>query len=120
MAVGLGRDIAGKSLMLNLAKMPHLLIAGATGAGKSSCINSIITSILMRTTPEQVRLILIDPKRVELGMYNNLPHFLTQVVTNHKKTANALSLDVGDMVIVYEMFSEIGVLDITIYNVSFY
>ena len=119
LAVGLGRDIAGKSLMLNLAKMPHLLIAGATGAGKSSCINSIITSILMRTTPEQVRLILIDPKRVELGMYNDLPHLLTQVVTNPKKAANALEWAVREMEMRYEMCAEIGVRDITSYNESF-
>jgi S-DNA-T family DNA segregation ATPase FtsK/SpoIIIE len=119
LAVGLGRDISGKSLMLNLAKMPHLLIAGATGAGKSSCINSIITSILMRTTPEQVRLILIDPKRVELGMYNDLPHLLTQVVTNPKKAANALEWAVREMEMRYEMCAEIGVRDITSYNESF-
>ncbi len=87
--VPLGRDIAGRPVIENLADMPHILISGATGAGKSSCINSLITSIMMRTTPEELRLILVDPKRVELGQYNGLPHLLTQVVVDPKKAANA-------------------------------
>src|SRR2546421_4908269 len=105
--------------MTNLAEMPHILIAGATGAGKSSCINSLITSILVRSTPEQCRLILIDPKRVELGQYNHLPHLLTSVVVNPKKAANALSWAVKEMERRYDLLSEVGVRDITGYNAMF-
>jgi S-DNA-T family DNA segregation ATPase FtsK/SpoIIIE len=119
LGVGLGRDFSGRSLMLDVTTLPHVLIAGATGAGKSSCINSIVTSLLMRYTPDQVRLILVDPKRVELGAYNGLPHLLTEVVTNPKKAANALDWAVREMDMRYELLAEVGVRDISGYNASF-
>src|SRR6478735_11662037 len=117
--VAVGKDIAGRSVFLNLATTPHLLIAGTTGAGKSSGINCIITSLLMRTTPEQVKLILVDPKQVEMGQYNRLPHLLTQPVTNPKKAANALQWACKEMDRRYDVLSEVGFRDIGGYNAAF-
>ena len=117
--VAMGRDIAGRAVFVNLADMPHVLVSGATGAGKSSCINSMLTSILTRATPDQVRLILVDPKRVELGTYNDLPHLLTQVVVDPKKAANALSWAVTEMERRYDLLAEVGMRDITGYNTAF-
>ncbi|MCU1391647.1 MAG: ftsK [Ilumatobacteraceae bacterium] len=117
--VAVGKDIAGRSVFLNLATTPHLLIAGATGAGKSSGINCIITSLLMRSTPEQVKLILIDPKQVEMGQYNKLPHLLTQPVTNPKKAANALQWACKEMDRRYDVLFEVGFRDIGGYNAAF-
>ena len=117
--VALGMDISGTPSMINLSELPHVLIAGATGAGKSSCINAIVTSIMMRTTPEEVRLILVDPKRVELGQYNEIPHLLTRVITNPKKAVDALQWAVREMDRRYDLLAEAAVRDILGYHDKF-
>lgn len=117
--VGVGKDIAGRSVFLNISTTPHMLIAGTTGAGKSSAINCIITSILMRSTPDQVRLILIDPKQVEMAQYARLPHLLTPPVTNPKKAANALGWAVKEMERRYDLLVEAGFRDILGYNAAY-
>lgn len=112
----LGRDISGETVIADIAKMPHLLIAGATGSGKSVCINAIILSLLYRASPAEVKLLMIDPKVVELGIYNGLPHLLVPVVTDPKKAAGALGWAVGEMLQRYKLFAEQSVRDITGYN----
>jgi S-DNA-T family DNA segregation ATPase FtsK/SpoIIIE len=114
--VPIGRDIAGRTVVFNLGEMPHLLISGATGAGKSSCINSLITSLVMRTTPDQLRLLLVDPKRVEMGQYNDLPHLLAPVVVDPKKAANILGWAVKEMERRYDLLAQSGARDITSYQ----
>lgn len=116
LAVGLGKEISGKPLIADLAKMPHLLIAGATGSGKSVCVNTIITSLLYKSSPEEVKLLLIDPKVVELAHYNGIPHLLSPVVTDPKKASNALNWAVNEMNKRYQLFAENGVKDIGGYN----
>ena len=115
-AFGLGKDTAGKPMIADIAKMPHVLIAGATGSGKSVCINTIITSLLYRAKPNEVKLIMIDPKVVELGVYNGIPHLLIPVVTDPKKAAGALNWAVQEMVNRYNLFAQKGVRDMKGYN----
>lgn len=114
--VALGRDISGSLMLANIAKMPHLLIAGATGSGKSVCINSIIMSILFKAKPDEVKLLLIDPKVVELGVYNGLPHLVIPVVTDPKKAAGALGWAVAEMLNRYKLFAAHNVRDIESFN----
>ena len=111
-----GKDIGGNNIVGNIAKLPHLLIAGTTGSGKSVCTNSLIISLLYKATPEEVRLIMVDPKMVELGIYNGIPHLLIPVVTDPKKAAGALQWAVVEMMKRYRAFSEIGVRDLASYN----
>lgn len=111
-----GKDIGGNPIVGNIAKMPHLLIAGTTGSGKSVCTNSLIISLLYKATPEEVRLIMVDPKMVELGIYNGIPHLLIPVVTDPKKAAGALQWAVTEMMKRYRAFSEVGVRDLASYN----
>lgn len=112
----LGKDISGAMVTCNIAKMPHLLIAGTTGSGKSVCVNSIIMSILMKSTPQDVRLIMVDPKKVEFMMYNGIPHLLIPVVTDPKKAAGALAWAVNEMLNRYKQFSDNNVRDFTGFN----
>ena len=115
-AFAAGKDIAGQIVMADIAKMPHLLIAGATGSGKSVCINTIIMSILFKARPEEVKLIMVDPKVVELSVYNGIPHLLTPVVTDPKKAAAALNWAVAEMMKRYQLFATYGVRDMKGFN----
>lgn len=116
LAFAVGKDVSGETIIVDIAKMPHLLIAGATGSGKSVCINSLIVSLLYKATPDEVKLLMIDPKVVELGVYNGIPHLLIPVVTEPKKAAGALNWAVQEMVNRYKLFADKAVRDIKGYN----
>ena len=112
----MGKDISGSPIVGNIARLPHMLIAGTTGSGKSVCTNSLIISLLYKATPEEVRLIMVDPKMVELSVYNGIPHLLIPVVTDPKKAAGALQWAVSEMMKRYQKFSEVGAKDLASYN----
>ena len=116
LTLALGKDTAGMPIMCDLSKMPHLLIAGTTGAGKTVCVNSIILSMLYNASPDELKLILVDPKMVEMAMFNNLPHLICPVLTDHKKVSGALAWLVNEMESRYKSLAKVGARNITAYN----
>ena len=116
LAFALGKDVAGKEVVADIGKMPHVLIAGATGSGRSVCINTLITSIIYKARPSEVKLVMVDPKVVELSVYNGIPHLLIPVVTDPRKAAGALAWAVQEMENRYQTFATKGVRDLKGYN----